>query len=81
MHITLCKISIATKNIQSHTGQCSLSSNSKNMNKKKIHNLQNSTVFLPFQHFYKFTMYSPLLCAKNKVTDSVEVVTFELSTS
>ena len=36
---------------QNHTEQCSLSTFSQKI-EKKIRNLQNSTAFLPFQHFY-----------------------------
>ena len=58
-YFILQKSSLPQENKQNHTELCSLfkfsqnkNKKNKNKNKQKIHNLQNSTVFLPFQHFY-----------------------------
>ncbi len=54
------------------------------INKKKIRNLQNSTVFYCFSNIYsslQCTVHHCGVCVLETVADSVEVATFELPTS
>ncbi len=51
------------------------------VNKKKIHNLQNSTVFLPSQHFWAYNVSTPVRLKVQQVPNSIKAVTFELPTS